>query len=110
MSPWIVATLARRLVAAILPHRRWPIRRHCRMPEPATLTRYTDPDWWDSYWQGLELPTEVRNGDGGVVDAILDVFDRYLPASDSALEIGGSSGRYLVYLYRTRGMRPLVLE
>jgi SAM-dependent methyltransferase len=80
------------------------------MPENAAVTRYTDPDWWDAYWQGLELPAEVHKGDGGVIDAILEVFDRYAPASGEALEIGGSSGRYLVYLNRTRGLRPVVLE
>lgn len=80
------------------------------MPEPAAVTRYTDPDWWDAYWQGLELPAVIDHGEGGVVDAILDVFDRYLPTGGEALEIGGSSGRYLVYLHRTRGTRALVLE
>jgi SAM-dependent methyltransferase len=80
--------------------------------ENAEVTRYTDPAWWDQYWQGLELPAEVHKGrDGAVVDAILDVFDRFVPAGDGeALEIGGSSGRYLVYLYRTLGLRPVVLE
>ena len=80
------------------------------MRENAAVTRFTDPDWWDAYWHGLELPAEVRKGDGGVIDAITDVFDRFVPAGGEALEIGGSSGRYLVYLYRTHGTRALVLE
>jgi SAM-dependent methyltransferase len=78
--------------------------------DDTAVTRYTDPDWWDAYWQGLELPAEVHKGDGGVIDAILDVFDRFVPPRGEALEIGGSSGRYLVYLYRKHGTRPLVLE
>jgi SAM-dependent methyltransferase len=80
------------------------------MPENAAVTRFTDPDWWDAYWQGLELPAEVKKGDGAVIDAILEVFDRYAPSAGEALEIGGSSGRYLVYLSRTRGLKPVVLE
>ncbi len=80
------------------------------MSDDAAVTRFTDPEWWDAYWQGLELPAEVRKGDGGVIDAILDVFDRFVPPGDEALEIGGSSGRYLVYLYRKQGTRPVVLE
>ena len=80
------------------------------MPEADSVNRFTDPAWWDDYWQGLELPAEIHSGDGPVVDAILDVFDRYVPVGGEALEIGGSSGRYLVYLHRTKGTTPVVLE
>jgi SAM-dependent methyltransferase len=81
-----------------------------RMSDSAAVTRFTDPAWWDSYWQGLELPAEIHKHDGPVVEAITDVFDRFLPTGGSALEIGGSSGRYAVYIYRTRGSTPVVLE
>ena len=79
-------------------------------PDTAAVTRFTDPAWWDSYWQGLELPAEIRKSDGSVSAAITDVFDRFVPQGGTALEIGGSSGRYLVYLHRTRGTRAIVLE
>ena len=80
------------------------------MSDNATVTRFTDPGWWDRYWEGLKLPAEVGKRDGPVVEAITDVFDRYVPRGGEALEIGGSSGRYLVYLYRTHGTRGVVLE
>jgi SAM-dependent methyltransferase len=79
------------------------------MPEQA-VTRFTDPAWWDEYWAGLELPATVDRRDGPVVAAIMDVFDRFVAPGGEALEIGGSSGRYLVHLYRARGTRPIVLE
>lgn len=82
------------------------------MSSTEQIQRYTDPDWWDEYWRGLELPTEVAKSDNLLVRAITDVFDEYLPAGAdrSAIEIGGSSGRYLVYLYRRFGYRITVLE
>lgn len=92
---------SKRLTAAILPH---------RMPENATVTRFTDAAWWDNYWEGFELPAEVTKADGPVVAAITDVFDRHVPPGGVALEIGGSSGRYLVYLHRRGGTRGVVLE
>ncbi len=82
------------------------------MSDSATVQRFTDPGWWDAYWQGLELPTEVTKADNLLVEALTDVFDRHVPiASDSnVLEIGGSSGRYLVYLQRRSGCKVHVLE
>jgi SAM-dependent methyltransferase len=80
------------------------------MTDTQTVQRFTDPAWWDDYWQGLELPAEVTKADGPVIAAILDVFDRYVPEGGEALEIGGSSGRYTIYLHRTKGSTPVVLE
>jgi SAM-dependent methyltransferase len=76
------------------------------------IQRYTDPDWWDDYWRGIELPTEVRKSDNLLVREITDVFDAHLPPGQdrSAVELGGSSGRYLVYLYRRFGYRITVIE
>jgi len=80
------------------------------MPESPTVKGFTDAAWWDAYWEGLPLPSEVHRGDGPVPDAILDVFDRFLPAGGDVLEIGGSPGRYLAYLHRSRRSRPIVLD
>jgi SAM-dependent methyltransferase len=82
------------------------------MSSTREIHRYTDPDWWDDYWRGIELPTEVTKSDNLLVREITDVFDSHLsPGTDrSAIEIGGSSGRYLVYLHRRFGYRITVIE
>ena len=80
--------------------------------ESAAVGRFTDPAWWDDYWKGLKLPTEVKKSDSLLIGELTDVFDRYVPAGRNVnvLEIGGSSGRYLVYLYRRLGCMVNVLE
>lgn len=82
------------------------------MSDSATVQRFTDPAWWDAYWQGMELPTEVTKADNLLVEALTDVFDHHVPitSESNVLEIGGSSGRYLVYLHRRSGCKVHVLE
>jgi SAM-dependent methyltransferase len=82
------------------------------MNESATVGRFTDPAWWDAYWEGLELPTEVKKADSLLIGELTGIFDRYVPPREGmrVLEIGGSSGRYLVYLHRRLGCSAHVLE
>jgi SAM-dependent methyltransferase len=82
------------------------------MTDSATVTRFTDPAWWDAYWKGLKLPTEITKSENLLIADLTDVFDLYLTGGPEldVLEIGGSSGRYLAYLYRRLGCRVHVLE
>jgi len=82
------------------------------MTDSATFQRFTDPALWDAYWQGMELPAEVSKSDSLLVEALTDVFDQHVPltSGNNVLEIGGSSGRYLVYLQRRSGCTVHVLE
>jgi SAM-dependent methyltransferase len=66
--------------------------------------KLTKKEYWDNYWEtsnmeGAEIKRSVR---GLSVNAILDVFDKYLPVNESfnALEIGGAPGQYLIYMAR----------
>jgi SAM-dependent methyltransferase len=78
----------------------------------AEITRFTDAEHWDDYWEGLRLPAEVdRDPSTPQVNAILDVFDSQLGPGEgrSALEVGGGSARFLAYLGR-RDFRCSVLD
>lgn len=66
----------------------------------------TGAEYWDRYWSGVSLPREYRHSTRAhYLNAILDVFDRWLPtdAGLSAAEIGGAPGQYLAYLQRSFG-------
>jgi SAM-dependent methyltransferase len=74
-----------------------------------------DAAQWDSYWeeQVRRLPVEVRRGGGSLqTDAILDVFDRFLPegAGGDVLEVGGCPCGYLTYIHRRTGCRCTILD
>ncbi len=86
------------------------------MPGAATRSegrRFTDERYWDGYWEGTDLPREMRREPHALqANALLDVFDRTLsrdPAR-SVLEVGGAPGQYLAYLHRTFGYRCSVLD
>jgi SAM-dependent methyltransferase len=85
-------------------------------PELASLPdRFTDQSYWDDYWHlhTTELPTEIaRSPRTQQVNAILDVFENFLPPEPTkrVLEIGGAPGRYLAYLHRRFGYRVSVLD
>ena len=71
------------------------------------------PGHWDRYWSEVTLPREVRHAPRAYyLNAILDVFDRWLPtdARLSAAEIGGAPGQYLAYLHRSRGYRVTCID
>lgn len=72
----------------------------------------TTSEFWDERWSDVSLPVEVRRSRYLSIDAILDVFDRYLPHDPalSVLEVGGAPGQWLVYLHRTFGYRIGVLD
>lgn len=66
----------------------------------------TGAKYWDRYWSGVALPRENRHTPRAhYLNAILDVFDRWLPkdAELTAAEIGGAPGQYLAYLHRSLG-------
>lgn len=77
--------------------------------DPQTLTT---PEYWNDYWQGHELPAEVRKGDSLHIDELLKVFEEHLPRGESktALEIGGAPGRYLAFMHRCLGYEVSVLD
>jgi SAM-dependent methyltransferase len=69
--------------------------------------------YWDRYWSRLTLPREYRHTPRAhYLNAILDVFDRWLPsdASLTAAEIGGAPGQYLAYVHRARGYRVTCVD
>lgn len=73
----------------------------------------TGASYWDRYWDALTLPREHRHTPRAhYLNAILDVFDRWLPRRDglSAAEIGGAPGQYLAYLHRTAGYRVTCID
>jgi hypothetical protein len=71
-------------------------------PEPPQML---GSETWDDYWRELRLPVEVEKGGSLYVDAITDVFDRFLAQEDrlSVLEIGGAPGQYAAYIHRRLG-------
>jgi SAM-dependent methyltransferase len=76
-------------------------------------TKLTDIDFWDSYWEKYQLPLEVRKGkQSPFISELLKIFDRYLPRDEnlSILEIGGSPGQYLAYIYKTQGYQLNCLD
>jgi SAM-dependent methyltransferase len=73
----------------------------------------TDPGYWDRYWAAVSLPREHRRTPRAhYLNAILDVFDRFLPADATltAAEIGGAPGQYLAYLHRSLGYRVTCID
>jgi SAM-dependent methyltransferase len=64
----------------------------------------TDREYWQNYWKFADTESaEVKRTTSGLsVNAILDIFDKYLPVDDrlDALEIGGAPGKYLIYMAR----------
>jgi SAM-dependent methyltransferase len=73
----------------------------------------TGATYWDRYWSGVTLPREHRHMPRAhYLNAILDVFDRWLPSDPglTAAEIGGAPGQYLAYLHRSRGYRVTCID
>jgi SAM-dependent methyltransferase len=73
----------------------------------------TGAAYWDRYWSRLTLPREYRHSPRlPYINAILDVFDRWLPKDSrlSAAEIGGAPGQYLAYIHRTFGYRVTCID
>jgi SAM-dependent methyltransferase len=66
--------------------------------------RLTGKEYWENYWKiaGVEGAEIRRSRKSLSINAILDVFDRYLPVNENflALEIGGAPGQYLIYMAR----------
>ena len=73
----------------------------------------TGATYWDRYWSGVTLPREYRHTPRAhYLNAILDVFDRWLPkdARLTAVEIGGAPGQYLAYLHRSLDLRVTCID
>jgi SAM-dependent methyltransferase len=83
-----------------------------RSPSPRGAGPLTDEEYWDRYWRTLELPSEVKKGTSLYLDAITEVFDRWLPADadGTVLEVGGAPGQYGAYVHRRLGYRLHVLD
>ena len=67
-----------------------------------TDDKLTKKEFWENYWEDSnvnvsEIKRSLRRSS---VNSILDVFDKYLPVNSGfhILEIGGSPGRYLIYI------------
>jgi SAM-dependent methyltransferase len=76
-------------------------------------TALTGATYWDRYWSRVTLPREHRHKPRAhYLNAILDVFDRWLPkdADLTAAEIGGAPGQYLAYLHRSLGYRVTCID
>jgi SAM-dependent methyltransferase len=81
-------------------------------PSSPSAGSLTDEAFWDRYWRELCLPREVEKGTSLYLDAITDVFDRWLPRGDgqTVLEVGGAPGQYGAYIHRRLGYRLHVLD
>ena len=80
---------------------------------PTPSAALVGAEYWDRYWSRLTLPREYRHTPRAhYLNAILDVFDRWLPADASltAAEIGGAPGQYLAYVHRARGYRVTCVD
>lgn len=82
------------------------------MTQPSPPDRFTSQSFWDDYWNGAQLPAEVRWSRDHGHNEILKGLTRFLPPSRaaSALEIGGAPGAYLAFLVREFGYRAHVLD
>lgn len=68
---------------------------------------------WEEYWNCFKLPAEVKKSDKNLYrNEILKVFDSFLPQDGdlSILEVGGGSGQYLAYMWRTFHFRIHALD
>jgi SAM-dependent methyltransferase len=67
----------------------------------------TEKGFWDNYWEirNSEAAEIKRSSKDSSVNAILDVFEKYLPINEDfhALEIGGAPGQYLIYMAKNFG-------
>ncbi len=78
--------------------------------------RLVEVAFWDAYWKNIQLPREMTKTKRGLqINAILDVFDRFLPQNSdsrrlSIIEIGGAPGAYLVYIARKFGYQISALD
>jgi SAM-dependent methyltransferase len=73
----------------------------------------TGAGYWDRYWSRVTLPREHRHTPRAhYLNAILDVFDRWLPTGSrlAAAEVGGAPGQYLAYLLRSHGYRVTCID
>jgi SAM-dependent methyltransferase len=72
----------------------------------------TGTDFWNAYWEDVELPVEVARPTTVHETAILDVLDLYLPdnATATVAEVGGAPGAYLAYLRRRHGFRVASID
>src|SRR5215210_5368799 len=80
---------------------------------PAAAQTLADEAYWDRYWSRITLPREHRHTPRAhYLNAILGVFDRWLPAEPgwTVAEVGGAPGQYLAYLHRSHGYRVTCID
>lgn len=67
----------------------------------------TEKGFWDNYWEirNSEVAEIKRSSEASGINAILDLFEKYLPVNGDfhALEIGGAPGQYLIYMAKNFG-------
>lgn len=67
--------------------------------------KLTEKEYWDNYWESIDLPIEVKKGkDNFLLNEELKIFEKFLPKKKlSILEIGGAPGGYLAYMHKQFG-------
>lgn len=68
----------------------------------------TNKNFWDEYWENSPLPSEIKRSNKELfLNILLDAFDKFLPKEKdkTVIEIGGSPGRYLAYMYKNFGYK-----
>jgi SAM-dependent methyltransferase len=72
----------------------------------------TSSEYWDAAWQDAGGPRPVVKGRRLYIDAITDLFDRFVPRGPSVktVELGGAPGPFLVYFNRTYGHRVALVD
>lgn len=69
----------------------------------------TEVEFWEKYWEGVNLPSEVDIGfsfDRCLSQALAD----YLPHEGEVLEVGCAPGKWLAFAARNSGLQPSGIE
>ena len=69
-----------------------------------TDNKLTEQKHWEAYWKDRgNGSVEIKRSSKGLsINALLDVFDKYLPVNENyhILEIGGAPGQFLIYMHK----------
>jgi len=75
--------------------------------------KLTELNHWNDYWESVSLPSEIKKTKKGhYLNEILKVFDKNFQHNPklSIIEIGGSPGQYLAYMYKNFGYKIHCLD
>ncbi|MHC4639014.1 MAG: class I SAM-dependent methyltransferase [Planctomycetota bacterium] len=73
----------------------------------------TDKEHWDSHWDRIKLPAEIKRGtDHPISEELVRIFDQHLPRRKnlSILEIGGAPGHYTAFFAKEFGYTIYALD